>query len=301
MKILTPIIALLLVVLVVNSAFKVREGETALLLQFGSIQGDSTNGGADYKPGLHFKIPLIQQVVRFDRRMLNLEAQPERYFDSGKNPVNVDFYVKWQIDNPVTYYRQFGPDPLQTVANSRLTSIIKDPLRFEFNSHALTDLIASARSDITERVRDQANKAAQALGIRVVDVRIKRIEFPDEVLASVYKRMSAERNRLSNGLRSKGSEDAATITADADRQVQVIKAEAERDAQTARGEGDAKATEIYAAAYGKDPEFYAFYRSLDAYRNAFGSGDVIVLDLKSEFMRYFGESRDESEGKGKGK
>lgn len=294
MKLLTPILALLLVVLVVNSAFIVREGETALLLQFGRIEGDSANGGSDYKPGLHFKIPLIQQVVRFDRRMLNLEAQPERYFDSGKNPVNVDFFVKWRIENPALYYRSFGADQLQTLANSRLTPIIKDPLRFEFNSHALADLIASARSDITERVRDQSNKAAVSLGIHVVDVRIKRIEFTDEVLDSVYKRMSAERIRLSNNLRSTGSEQAAKINADADRQVQVIKAEAERDAQQARGEGDATATELYAAAYGKDPDFYAFYRSLDAYRNAFGNGDVIVLDPKSEFMRYFGESKGES-------
>ncbi len=293
MKILTPIIALLLVILVANSAFIVREGESALLLQFGRIQGDTGNGAADYKPGLHFKIPLIQQVVRFDRRMLNLEAQPERYFDSGKNPVNVDFYVKWQIENPSAYYRAFGADNVQTVANSRLLPIIKDPLRFEFNSHALTDLIASARNDITEHVLEQANKAAAGLGIHVVDVRIKRIEFPDEVLTSVYKRMGSERIRLANDLRSTGSESATKITADADRQVQIIKAEAERDAQTTRGEGDAKATEIYAGAYGKDPEFYAFYRSLDAYKNAFGNGDVIVMDPKSEFMRYFGESKGE--------
>ena len=294
MKLVTPILALLLVVLAVNSAFIVKEGESALVTQFGRIQGDGGNASPDYGPGLHFKIPLIQNVVRFDRRMLNLEAKPERYFDSGKNPVNVDFYVKWQIENPVLYYRSFGADSLQSQANSRLTPIIKDPLRFEFNSHTLSDLIASARSDITERVRDQANKAAAGLGIHVVDVRIKRIEFPDEVLASVYKRMSSERARLANDLRSTGAEQAAKITADADRQVQVVKAEAEREAQTRRGEGDAKATEIYAAAYGKNPDFYALYRSLDAYRTAFGSGDVIVLDSKSEFMRYFGESKGES-------
>lgn len=298
MKFATPIIALLLVILAINSVFVVREGQTALLLQFGRIieSKDATGAdvGSDYKPGLHFKIPLMQQVVYFDRRMLNLEAQPERYFDSGKNPVNVDFYVKWQIENPAAYYRSFGADLGQATANSRIAPIIKDPLRFEFNSHALTDLIASARSDITERVRDQANKATQgALGIRIVDVRIKRIEFPDEVLASVYDRMKAERSRLANELRSTGNEEKAKIRADADRQVQVLKAEAERDAQVARGEGDAKATELYAAAYGKDPDFYAFYRSLEAYRGAIGNGDVVVLDLKSEFMRYFGESKGE--------
>lgn len=294
MKFFTPILALIIVVLAVNSAFVVREGESALVTQFGRIQGDSGKASPDYDPGLHFKIPLIQTVVRFDRRMLNLESKPERYFDSGKNPVNVDFYVKWQIENPSLYYRSFGPDSLQAQANSRLTPIIKDPLRFEFNSHTLSDLIASARSDITERVREQANKAAAGLGIRVVDVRIKRIEFPDEVLASVYNRMSSERKRLANDLRFTGDEQAAKIKSDADRQAQIIKAEAERDAQTRRGEGDAKATEIYAGAYGKNPDFYALYRSLDAYRGAFGSGDVIVLDPKSEFMKYFGESKGES-------
>ncbi|MFT3791955.1 MAG: protease modulator HflC [Rudaea sp.] len=293
MKLFVPALALLIVVLAVNSAFVVKEGESALVTQFGRIQGDGGAASPDYGPGLHFKLPLIQNVVRFDRRMLNLEAKPERYFDSGKNPVNVDFYVKWRIENPALYYRSFGADSLQNQANSRLTPIIKDPLRFEFNSHTLSDLIASARSDITERVRDQANRAAAGLGIHVVDVRIKRIEFPDEVLESVYKRMSSERKRLANDLRFTGDEQAAKIKADADRQVQVIKAEAERDAQTKRGEGDARASAAYAAAYGKNPDFYALYRSLDAYRNAFGSGDVIVLDPKSEFMKYFGESKGE--------
>jgi modulator of FtsH protease HflC len=294
MKLLPPTIALLLVVLISSSAFVVREGQSALLLQFGRIEGTDSATGSDFKPGLHFKLPLIQQVVRYDRRILNLEAQPERYFTSEKKAVNVDFYVKWQIENPASYYRSFGADELQTLAGQRLAPIIKDALRFEFNARSLNELIASARSDITEHVLDQANKATQGtLGIRIVDVRIKRIEFPDEVVESVYKRMSAERSRLANEQRSNGSEEAAKIRADADRQVQVLKAEAERDAQQARGEGDAKASEIYAAAYGKDPEFYSFYRSLEAYREAFKNGGVLVLDPKSEFMRYFSESKGE--------
>jgi membrane protease subunit HflC len=294
MKLLPPVIALLLVMLIANSAFIVREGQSALVLQFGRIEGAGTTS-ADYKPGLHFKLPLVQQVVRYDRRILNLEAQPERYFTSEKKAVNVDFYVKWKISDPAAYYRSFGADNLQTLANQRLAPIIKDALRFEFNARALNELIASARSDITEHVRDQANKASEkTLGIRIVDVRIKRIEFPDEVLGSVYKRMSAERNRLANEQRSNGQEAAAKIEADADRQVQVIKAEAERDAQQVRGEGDAKASEIYAAAYSKDPEFYAFYRSLEAYRDAFKNSGVIVLDPKSEFMHYFDASKGET-------
>lgn len=290
MRLLPPIIALILVVLFANSAFIVKEGQSALLLQFGRIEGADGKDAADYKPGLHFKLPLVQQVVRYDRRILNLDAQPERYFTVEKKAVNVDFFVKWRIDNAATYYRSFGADELQSLANQRLASNIKNALRFEFNARPLNDLIASARSDITEKVLEQANKETiESLGIRVVDVRIKRIEFPDEVVDSVYKRMSAERTRLANEQRSNGREAAARITADTDRQVQVIKAEAERDAQQARGEGDAKAAEIYAAAYSKDPEFYAFYRSLNAYRDSFKSGDVIVLDAKSEFLRYFGE------------
>lgn len=294
MKMLAPVVALILVAIVANSAFVVREGESALLLQFGRIEGvDGPDGGA-YKPGLHFKLPLMQQVVRFDRRILNLEAPPASYLTSEKKSVKVDFFVKWHIDNTAAYYRSFGGDEVQTLANQRVAPIIKDALQFEFNSRPLNDLIASARSDITEHVRDLANKATRgSFGIEIVDVRIKRIEFPDEVVDSVYKRMSAERSLLANEQRSNGKEESAKIKADADRQVQVLKAEAERDAQQMRGEGDAKAAEIYAAAYSKDPEFYAFYRSLSAYREAFKSGDVMVLDPKSEFMRYFSESKEE--------
>ncbi len=292
MKILSPIIALILIVIVANCAFVVKEGQSALLLQFGRIEGTETGGSADYKPGLHFKLPLVQQVVLYDRRILNLEAPATRYNTAEKKAVMVDFYVKWQIENPALYYQSFGADELQTLANQRLAPVIKDALYFEFISRSLNDLIASARSDITEHVLEQANKqTVGTLGIRVIDVRIKRVEFPDEVVDSVYKRMSAERNRLANEQRSAGREAQAKIEGDADRQVQVIKAEAERDAQNVRGEGDAKAAEIYAAAYSKDPEFYAFYRSLQAYREAFKSGGVIVLDPKSELMRYFGESK----------
>ena len=294
MKLFAPIVALILVVLIANSAFIVQEGQSALVLQFGRIEGAGTEG-ADLKPGLHYKLPVIQQVVRYDRRILNFEAQPERYFTQEKKAVTLDFYVKWRIENPVTYYQSNGSDELQTQANNRLAPIIKDALRFEFNSRSLNDLIANARSDITEHAIEQANRQTlSSLGVRVVDVRIKRIEFPDEVVGSVYKRMSAERNRLANEQRSNGQKEAAKIEADADRQVQVIKAEAERDAQAARGDGDAKAAEIYAAAYSKDPEFYAFYRSLQAYRDAFKSGGVLVLDPKSEFMRYFEASKGEA-------
>jgi membrane protease subunit HflC len=210
MKLLPPIIALIVVVLLANSAFIVKEGQSALLLQFGRIEGADVKDTSDYKPGLHFKMPIVQQVVRYDRRILNLDAQPERYFTSEKKAVNVDFYVKWKIENAAAYYRSFGADEFQLLANQRLGSIIKNSLRFEFNSRPLNELIASARSDITEKVIEQGNKGTEeTLGIKIVDVRIKRIEFPDEVVNSVYDRMRAERTRLANEQRSNGREAAA--------------------------------------------------------------------------------------------
>ena len=285
MKAVSAFVAILLVLLGANSVFVVNEGQTALLLQFGRIVGK------DYQPGIHFKLPFMQQALRFDARVLGLDSQPERYFTSEKKSVIVDFYVKWRIDDVARYYGASAGEELQ--ANQRLTPIIKDALRFEFNAKPLQEIIAGSRSDITQHVRDQASKATRAsLGIEVVDVRIKRIDLPSEVSDSVYERMRAERKKVANELRATGEEAASKIKADADRQKVVLVAEANRTAQQARGEGDAKAAEIYAQAYGKDAEFYAFYRSLDAYRAAFGPGSgVLLLDPKSEFFRYFDASK----------
>jgi membrane protease subunit HflC len=283
MKFFAGIVAVLVVLLGFNSAFVVHEGQSALVLQFGRIvrTGDT--------PGLHFKLPLIQQAILFDNRILTLEAQPERYFTSEKKSVNVDFYVKWRIADNAAYYRATAGAELQ--ASNRLTPIVKDALRFEFNARTLQELIAGGRKDITERVRKQTDATARkSLGIAVVDVRIKRIDLPDEVSESVYKRMRAERLQLANELRSTGRQAAETIQADADRQGQVIRAEAERDAGKIRGEGDAQAAAIYAQAYGQDPEFFAFYRSLGAYRKSFEDGKgVLVLKPDSEFLKYFND------------
>ena len=280
-KIVLAAVAAVLVLLGFNSVFVVNEGQSALLLQFGRIMR------TDYQPGLHFKIPLVQQVVRFDKRILSLDAPPERYFTSEKKSVNVDFYVKWRIADNAMYYRATGGDQLQAV--QRLTPIIKDALRFEFNARTLQELISGGRKDITERVRQQTDVAARKnLGIAVVDVRIKRIDLPDEVSESVYKRMRAERLQLANELRYTGQEAAAKIQADADRQGQVLRADADRDAAKIRGEGDAQAAAIYAQSYGQDPEFFAFYRSMAAYRKSFEDGKgVLVLKPDSEFLRYF--------------
>ena len=283
MKFLTGILVVIAVLLGFNSAYVVHEGQSALVLQFGRIvrTGDT--------PGLHFKLPLIQQAILFDNRILTLEAQPERYFTSEKKSVNVDFYVKWRIADNAVYYRATAGAELQ--AANRLSPIVKDALRFEFNARTLQELIAGGRKDITERVRKQTDNAARkSLGIAVVDVRIKRIDLPDEVSESVYKRMRAERSQLANELRYTGQQAADTIQADADRQRQVILADAERDAAKIRGEGDAQAAAIYAQAYGQDPEFFAFYRSLGAYRKSFEDGKgVLVLKPDSEFLRYFND------------
>ena len=283
MKRIVAIVAVVLLALLgLNSMFVVSEGQSALLLQFGRIMR------ADYAPGLHFKLPVVQQVLHFDKRILSLDAQPERYFTSEKKSVNVDFYVKWRIADNAAYYRATGGDQLQ--AEQRLTPIIKDALRFKFNARTLQDLISGGRKDITERVRQQTDASAQKnLGIAVVDVRIKRIDLPDEVSESVYKRMRAERLQLANELRYTGQEAAEKIKADADRQGQVLRADAERDAAKVRGEGDAQAAAIYAQAYSQDPEFFAFYRSLAAYKKSFEDGSgVLILKPDSEFLRYFG-------------
>lgn len=283
MKIVSVVLVALLFVLGWNSAFVVNEGQSALLLQFGRIVR------TDYPPGLHFKVPLMQEVVRFDSRVLSLDAPPERYFTSEKKSVNVDFYVKWRVADDAAYYRATSGDANQ--AAQRLSPIVKDALRFEFNSRTLQDLIAGGRQDITERVRRQTDAAARRnLGIAVIDVRIKRIDLPEEVSESVYKRMRAERLQLANELRYTGQERAETIQADADRQGQVLRADAERDAAEVRGEGDAQAAAIYAQAYGQDPEFFAFYRSLAAYKKAFADGKgTLVLKPDSELLRYFND------------
>ena len=282
-RILSAIIALLLILLGLNSMFVVREGHSALVLQFGRIVQ------TDYQPGLHFKLPVLQQVLHFDKRILSLDAPPERYFTSEKKSVNVDFYVKWRIVDNAMYYRATGGDQLQAV--QRLTPIVKDALRFEFNARTLPDLISGGRKDITERVRAQTDASARKnLGIAVVDVRIKRIDLPNEVSESVYKRMKAERLQLANELRYTGQESAATIQADADRQAQVLKADANRDAAKVKGEGDAQAAAIYAHSYNQDPEFFAFYSSLAAYRQSLEDGKgVLVLKPDSAFLHYFSD------------
>jgi membrane protease subunit HflC len=286
MRSIIGIILAAIVLVAVNSVFIVNEGQTAILLQFGRIVE------AGFKPGLHFKLPLVQQALRFDRRLQTLDAAAERYLTSEKKDVNVDFVVKWKIADSSKFYTAVAGD--ETRAQQRLAPIVKDGMRTAINSRTLQEVVSSARSDLTQSLVQTANRAAQNLGIEIIDVRIKRVDLPEEssVLRSVYERMRSERKQVADSLRAEGNEAAERIRADADRQVQIIKAEAYREAQTGRGQGDAKAAAIYASSYGKDAEFYAFYRSLEAYREAFQAPNgVLVLDPKSEFLRYLQDSK----------
>jgi membrane protease subunit HflC len=270
------------VLLALGSFFRIEESHVGMRFQLGRVVE------TDIQPGLHFKIPLVQNILSFDRRILSLDSQPERYLTFEKKDVNVDFFVKWRIADVQKFYRSTGG--IEAQALQRLRPIITEVIRNEIAQRTLQAVVSGERRDLAQRFVDVGNQRVQELGVEIVDVRIKRIDLPEdsEVISSVFQRMRAERLQVANELRAEGREISETIQSDADRQAQVIVAEAQRDAELKRGEGDARAAEIYASAYGVDPEFYAFHRSLQAYREAFANGDkVLVLDRDAEFLRYF--------------
>jgi membrane protease subunit HflC len=261
--------------------FTVNETEKAIKFKFGEIMK------ADYEPGLNYKIPIINTVLKFDRRILTLDATPERFLTAEKKYVIVDSFVKWRIADVSRYFTATRGD--ERTAAQRLTQIMKDGLRREFGRRDLTDVVSADRNVIMDAVRIQTQEVAEGLGIEVVDVRIKRIDLPDDVSNSVFARMRAERARVANDFRSRGREASERIRADADRQAAIIIAEAYRDAQRIRGAGDAQSADTYAQAYSADEDFYSFHRSLQAYRTAFrGRDDLFVLEPDSEFFRYLG-------------
>jgi membrane protease subunit HflC len=279
-----PILLILVVVLGVitaSSLFVVSETEYAIKFQLGRIVR------ADYEPGIHVKLPFVNNVRKFERRLLTLDTNPEQMLTSEQKFVAVDSFVKWRIVDVSRFYTSTQGN--ERVALSRLDSIVKDRIRNQIAARELVQVISEERVTIMQDIARAANEAASEFGIEVVDVRIKAIELPDDVRESVFRRMAADRQKEANLYRFEGRESAERIRADADRQVQVLLAEAEREGQTTRGEGDALSTEIYASAYGQDSEFYSFYRSLQAYSNAFGgNNDVMVLDRSSQFFDYFG-------------
>ncbi len=267
-------------VIVYSSVFTVDQREKAILFSLGEIKDDNL------KPGLHFKIPLINNVIKFDSRILTLDSQPERFLTSEKKNVSVSFYVKWRIADVGQYYRSTRGN--ERTAQSRLAQIIKDGLRNEFAVRTIQGAVSGERLEIMRSIMDNSKITASDLGIEVVDVRISRIDLPDEVSGSVYERMRAERARIAKELRAQGQEAAEKLRANADKQRSVLLAEAYREAQQLRGEGDGKAAEIYAQAYQKNAEFYNFYRSLEAYRKSFqDKSDILVMEPNTEFFQYF--------------
>lgn len=266
-----------------TTVFTVGETEKAILLEFRKIVR------ADFEPGLHFKLP-YQQVKKYDDRILSLESKPERFLTSEKKNVIVDWFVKWRIDDVAKFYTSVAGDKAQ--ANIRLDQVTKDAMRSEFSKKTIRDLVSSARGQTTDALTKLVNPAVDNLGIEVLDIRVMRIDLPEEVSSSVYKRMEAERARVAWEFRSRGKEAAERIRAEADRQHDVVLANAYKEAEIRRGEGDAAASDIYAQAYGKNREFFQFNRSLMAYRRAFNDeNDTIVLEPSSDFFQYFKKSK----------
>jgi membrane protease subunit HflC len=285
----TSLIAAIVVAVLLGlmgSVYVVREDQTAMVLNLGRVVR------ADVKPGLHFKLPLVETARVFDRRFSVLETAPERYFTSEQKDVSVDFFVVGYISDVRAFYRATSGD--ERIAAARLAPIITDSLRNEINSRTLTQLVAGDRSEIIANQLKAINEASKGLGMQIKDLRLKQIDLPtdSQVITDVYERMRAQRKQVASKLRAEGEEQARTIRAEADRQQTVIVAEAERDAQRLRGEGDAEAAAIFANAAQADPSFYAFYRSLEAYRNSLTDGNgVIVLDNKDPFLQYLKSDR----------
>lgn len=281
------LLVVLLIGLVVlsGSVFTVDQRQNALVFQLGEVVS------VKKKPGLYFKLPLVQNIRYFDTRIQTLDAlDPERFITSEKKNVLVDSFIKWRVIDARQFYVSVGGDEMR--AQIRLNQTVNDGLRAEFGKRTINEVVSGRREEIMSIIRSKADQDARKIGVQVVDVRIKRVDLPEAVSENVYGRMQAERKQVANELRSTGAAEAEKIKADADKQKEVIIAEAYRDAQRVKGEGDAKASAVYAAAYGKNPEFYAFYRSMQAYRESFKSkSDVMVLDPSADFFKYMKNPR----------
>ena len=276
------VVALLVVAaLVWMSVFVVGERELAIKFRLGEIVR------SDFEPGMHFQMPLINNVRKFDKRILTLDSNPEQILTGEKKNVLVDYFVKWRIGDVEDYFRSFGGR--EADAASRMAQTIKDGLQAELGNRTIREVVSGERKEIMQNVTASADRKLSPFGIEIVDVRIKQIELPPNVRTSVFDRMRAERERIAKEHRARGEKESRIIRARADRERTELLADARRKAQEIRGAGDAEATEIYANAYGLDPNFYEFYRSLQAYRNSFSSkDDVLVLEPDSEFFNYFG-------------
>lgn len=278
---LNVLIILVIIAVIVGrmSMFVVDEREHVLKLQFREIVQ------ADYEPGLHFKLPIAQEVVKFPDRILTYEDSEEKFLTGEKKNLIVDYFVTWRITDPAQYYRSVNGS--EQIAQERLAAIIKEGIKAAISRRTVREVVSAERSELMDQMLVEARERSPDLGIEVVDVRVKRIDLSDEVSDSVYLRMREERRRTAAELRAEGNEEAQRIEAEAERQRTVILAEAYRDSERIRGVGDARAAEIYAQAFNQDPDFYAFYRSMSAYRESIGgSRDVLVLQPDSDFFKY---------------
>lgn len=274
------VVVFLAIIIGTNSIFVVRQTERAVMLRFGDMVR------VDIPPGLHFKLPYVHTVRKFDGRILTVDAQPQRYLTLEQKALLVDSYAMWRVADVQRYYTATSGDELRT--NALLAQRVNDGLRNKFGERDLQEVVSGQRDLLMNQLTEELNQFTVAeFGIEVIDVRVKRIDLPDDVRSSVYERMTSERQREAQQLRSRGNELAIGIEADADRQEAVLLAEAYRDSERIRGDGDARAAAIYAAAFSQDPEFYAFTRSMNSYRETLNSrSDILVLEPDSEYFRY---------------
>ena len=275
---------LVIAVIFYFSVFTVNQWQQALVFKFREIQRSNN------EPGIHFMIPLVNYAQKIEKRLLNLDKEPQRFLTKEKKDVIVDYYVKWRITDIEKFYTATRGNLVS--ANTLLEQRINRALRDQFGERTIQEVVSGERTQIMSVVTSTTSNLSDELGISVIDVRTKRIDLPAEVSNSVYQRMRAERDRVAKGFRARGSEAAERIRANADREREIILANAFRDAETIRGEGDAQATEVYAAAFTKDREFYSFYRSLNAYQNSFNQGnDILLVEPNSDFFKYFNKSK----------
>ena len=280
-KIIAAVVVLALIGLVgANSLFVVKEQELAILFALGKIEK------SDYKPGLHVKWPFVNNVRKFEKRIITADASPQRYLTKEQKPLIVDYYIKWRINDVETYYKTMQGQ--ESRARLQFSSIVNKGLLDAFGERTLQEVISNARDDIMRSITEKASQRVTDFGIEIVDVRLKRIELTERVFKNIYERMSSAREKEAKELRATGQGEAERIRAEAEREKTVMLAKAYKQAQTIRGEGDALSADIYARAFSKDEEFYSFYRSLNAYRNSLvGHGNVMVLEPDSEFFKYF--------------
>jgi modulator of FtsH protease HflC len=279
-KIFFPLVVI--VIIASFCLFKVNQWEQAVVFEFKKIKS------SDFNPGLHFIIPGINTVQKFEKRLLNLDQPPRRFLTIEKKDVIVDYYAKWRIADVDKFYVASNSGNIEYAKTELISQSLDQALRDEFGKRTVQEVVAGERDEILRIVTETSDQLKESYGIEIVDVRTKRIDLPDEVSDDVYKRMRSERVRVAKELRAQGNEAAERIRAVTDKDREVILANAYRDAEIIRGEGDAQATEIYAAAFSKDKEFYSFYRSLNAYQNSFSKGnDVLLVEPKSDFFRYF--------------